>query len=127
MNRFNLRSIGIAVLGVSMLTLTACNADAVDITYEGPYGGEVAACSEIASGGLLRSDDGVPSRIWIDLVFADQSEVSASGAVIRYTVSGRTHATDASGEQVYEWDCELTKSFFDKNLNATLISFKKVP
>ncbi|MBN9240378.1 MAG: hypothetical protein J0J03_11935 [Leifsonia sp.] len=106
------------------LGLAGCASDAVSIDYRGPHTGEVAACAEMASAGTYRQDDGVPSRVWIDQVKIVQSSGSDTDN-LNFKVEGVTHATDASGEQRYHWQCELTKDLLERRLTATLTVFDK--
>lgn len=105
-----------------LLALTACSAEGTVVSYSGPYDGEVAACAEIASAGALRQDRGVPSRIWVDMVEAEQTDVSGDGNFIRYVVTGVTHAT-APEEHRYEWKCVLEKDLLSMTLTAKLDTF----
>lgn len=114
------------IASICAISLTGCGSEGTTINYSGPYDEEVTACGSIASGGVLRSDDGVPSRIWIDKVEAEQKIVSPDHLLVTYEVSGETHATDASGEQVYAWDCHLSYDFDSRVLTATLGSFEHV-
>lgn len=126
--RMNVREIrairlaGGAGAALALLALSACGSGRVEIQYSGPLAGEVTACAEIASAGALRSDDGVPGRIWIDSVIAEQT--SGDSSLILYSIQGATHAMDGSGEKVYEWECALQKDIREMRLIAQLQFFE---